>query len=125
MSEETEAAAARARQNAITAGKTSLQAAIDAAQADATKAAGLRTSALAVASALVDQKVVVDAWNPSATYKSSDLKAIQGQLSNVISRLTECATALAELYQARVDSDQDAILTHTVELWIAREITGE
>lgn len=108
----------------VVAGAKKIQTTTVLAQNDITFAEGRLVIVGQMASSLAATKAAMASWNPSATYKASDLTAIKGQLINIVDQLTIINTALNELYSYRKANDQSTIDINNALIWIAKQLLG-
>lgn len=107
--------------NEITARAADIQHTTELATADIDFAQGRIDIAVSMTASLAATKTTINAWNPSATYKASDLVAIKGQLVNIIDQLSTITTALNELYKYRKANDQSTIDINNALIWMAKK----
>lgn len=110
--------------NAVVEGAKKIQATTALAQTDVAFAKGRVDAALAMTTSLAATKAAITAWNPSATYKASDLVAIKGQLTNIIDQLSTLTAGLNEMYAYRKANDQSTIDINNALIWIAKQLLG-
>lgn len=110
--------------NAVVEGAKKIQATTALAQADVAYSQNRVDAALAMTTSLAKTKAAITAWNPSVTYKASDLVAIKGQLTNIIDQLSTLTAGLNEMYTYRKDNDQSTIDINNALVWMAKQMLG-
>ena len=110
--------------NAVVQGAKDIQATTVLAQADIAFSQSRIDAAVQMQASLATTKAGITAWNPSATYKASDLVAIKSQLSGIIDQLSTITSGLNELYTYRKANDQSVVDINNAIIWLAKQTLG-
>jgi septal ring factor EnvC (AmiA/AmiB activator) len=110
--------------NSVVAGAAKIKATTALATADIPFAQARIDAAVQMTASLATTKAAITAWNPSATYKSSDLVAVKTQLTGIIDQLSTLTAGLNELYTYRKANDQSIIDINNALIWMAKQQLG-